>query len=85
MKVRRKLLLQIMEETAMNNEMLARNIGVDVSEIKMLFAGEAVGIKTARKFIYYFGADDAQRLIDWEAIGKKNPLADEIKKQRSAA
>jgi hypothetical protein len=37
--------------------------------------GKAVGVNTARKFIRYFNPETAQRLIDWDAIGKTNPLA----------
>ena len=35
--------------------------------------------ETARRFIYYFGADNAAEYIDWAAIGKQNPLADKGK------
>ena len=74
MKIRKKLLLQIMGEYAMTAAELARAMAVDATEIERLLAGGAVGEATARNFIGYFGAAEAQRLIDWEAIGKKNPL-----------
>jgi plasmid maintenance system antidote protein VapI len=82
MKVRKKLLLQMLDENSMTVEGLARNMGVGVGEIKKLLDGQAVDEPTARKFISYFGADDAQRLIDWEALGKINPLACEADKER---
>ena len=27
-------------------------------------------------FIFYFGADEAVKMIDWAAIGKENPFTD---------
>lgn len=42
---------------------------------RKLLGGTAVGEETARRFIYYFGADNAAEYIDWAAIGKQNPLA----------
>lgn len=61
----------------------ARLIDVDVTEIEKLLNGEAVDEPTARKFIYFFGADKAQHFIDWVAIGKINPLASENAKGAS--
>lgn len=52
---------------------LAREMGVAVAEIEKLLDGEAVNEETARKFIYYFGADEAMKMIDWAAIGKEKP------------
>lgn len=53
--------------------MLAREIGVDEREIQTLLDGGAVNELAARKFIYYFGADEAVKLIDWAALGKEIP------------
>lgn len=53
---------------------LAREMGVTVAEVEKLLNGETVGEETARRFVYYFGADEAVKMIDWAAIGKENPL-----------
>lgn len=58
---------------------LAREMGVAVGEVEKLLDGTAVGEETARRFIYYFGADNAAEYIDWAAIGKQNPFADKGK------
>ena len=55
---------------------LAREMGVDENEVETLLNGGAVNEATARRFIYYLGADEAVKLIDWAAIGKQNPLSD---------
>jgi len=56
------------------NEAEIDAMGVDEKEIETLLRGEAVNEATARRFIYYLGADEAVSLIDWAAIGKQNPL-----------
>ncbi len=53
--------------------MLAREIGTSEREIQTLLSGGAVNEATARKFIYYFGADEAIKMIDWAAMGKQIP------------
>ena len=53
---------------------MAREMLVDEKEIKKLLCGEAVNEATARRFIYYFGVDEAVKMIDWAAIGKINPF-----------
>ncbi|GHV04105.1 hypothetical protein FACS1894211_16750 [Clostridia bacterium] len=75
MKVKKERLLQFLKESEMTATDLAREMGIDVSEVEKMLNGEAVCRKTAERFIHYFGADLAQRYIDWKAIGKKNPLA----------
>ena len=45
----------------------------DEQEINTLLDGGAVNEATARKFIYYFGADEAVKMIDWAAMGKEIP------------
>lgn len=79
MKIKKELLQHYMSEQKMNAAILARNMGVTVAEIEQLLNGLAVGEKTAQRFIYYLGADDAAKFIDWAAIGKQNPLADKNK------
>ncbi len=53
---------------------LARDMGVNEKDIETLLRGEAVNEAIARRFIYYFGADEAVKMIDWAAIGKQNPF-----------
>ena len=76
MKVKTELLQTFMQKYELSAAILAREIGVAVAEVKKLLSGTAVGEETARRFIYYFGADEAVKMIDWAAIGKENPLAD---------
>lgn len=74
MKIKTRRLEAYLRHTQLTTADLARRMGVSVSEIERLLDGKAVGINTARKFIRYFSAEEAQHLIDWEAIGKENPL-----------
>ena len=76
MKVKTELLQAFMQKNELSAAILAREMGVTVAEVKKLLSGTAVGEETARRFIYYFGADEAVKMIDWAAIGKQNPLAD---------
>jgi plasmid maintenance system antidote protein VapI len=80
MKVKTKLLQAFMEKHKMTAAGLAQEIEISVSEVEKLLNGEAVDERTARKFIYYFGAGEAQRLVDWKAINKVNPFACEADK-----
>lgn len=73
--IKKGLLQHYLSEQKMTAAILARNMGVTAAEVEKLLNGEAVGEPTARRFIYYFGADEAAKYIDWSAIGKKNPLA----------
>ena len=68
MKVKTELLQAFMQKNELSAAILAREMGVTVGEVE-----------TARRFIYYFGADNAAEYIDWAAIGKQNPLADKDK------
>jgi plasmid maintenance system antidote protein VapI len=73
--VKRHLLLQFLETNRLTIADLAKAIGVNIYEIEKLLKGKTVGLYVARKFIQYLGAEKASGLIDWEAIGKENPLA----------
>ena len=75
MKVKSKMLTLYLMANGMKGAEFAREIGVGAAEVEKMFNGEAVEEPTARKFIYYLGADEAQHFVDWEAIGKINPLA----------
>jgi transcriptional regulator with XRE-family HTH domain len=75
MKVKIKRLKKYLKDNGLTKEELACDMGVSAAEVEKMLNGQTVGVNTARKFIAFFGADDAQSLIDWEAIGKKNPLA----------
>lgn len=79
MKVRKERLQNYLDEHDITAAELARDMGVNEKEIETLLRGEAVNEATARRFIYYFGADEAVKMIDWAAIGKQNPLADKGK------
>ena len=76
MKVKTELLQAFMQKYELSAAILAREMGVAVGEVEKLLGGTAVGEETARRFIYYFGADEAVKIIDWAAIGKQNPFTD---------
>ena len=76
MKVKTELLQAIMQKYELSAAILAREMGVAVGEVEKLLGGTAVNEETARRFIYYFGADEAVKMIDWAAIGKQNPFTD---------
>ncbi len=71
--IRKELLQAFLDKYGITAGMLAREIGVDENEVETLLNGGAVNEQTARKFIYYFGADEAVKLIDWAALGKEIP------------
>ncbi len=77
MKVKKELLQAFLDKYKITAAILAREMGVNAAEIEVLLRGEAVNEATARRFIYYFGADEAVKMIDWAAIGKTSPLTDE--------
>ena len=79
MKVKTELLQAFMQKYELSAAILAREMGVTVGEVEKLLCGTAVNEETARRFIYYFGADEAVKMIDWAAIGKQNPFADKGK------
>ena len=76
MKVKTELLQAFMQKNELSAAILAREMGVTVGEVEKLLCGTAVNEETARRFIYYFGADEAVKMIDWVAIGKQNPFTD---------
>ena len=79
MKVKTELLQAFLDKYGITAAILAREMGVTVAEVEKLLGGTAVNEETARRFIYYFGADNAAEYIDWAAIGKQNPFADKGK------
>lgn len=76
MKVKKEQLQDYLDKRGISAATLARELGVDEKEVETLLRGEAVNEATARCFIYYFGADEAVKMIDWAAIGKQNPLTE---------
>lgn len=76
MKVKTELLQAFMQKYELSATILAREMGIAVAEVEKLLGGTAVNEETARRFIYYFGADEAVKMIDWAAIGKQNPFTD---------
>ncbi len=73
MKIKKELLQAFLDKYGITAALLARDMHVDEKEIKTLLEGGAVNEETARKFIYYFGADEAVKMIDWAAMGKQIP------------
>lgn len=71
--VKKELLQAFLDKYGITAEILAREMHVDIQEIQTLLNGGAVNEATARKFIYYFGADEAMKMIDWAALGKAIP------------
>jgi len=76
MKIKVAMLQKHLHESKITKEQFAQKLGVHIFEVEKLLRGEAVGINTARQFINELGAEVAQGLIDWEAIGKQNPYED---------
>ena len=73
MKVKKELLQAFLEKYNITAAILARDMGLKAADIETLLRGEAVNEATARRFIYYFGADEAVKMIDWAAMGKEKP------------
>ena len=73
MKIRKELMQAFLDKYGRTAAILAREMHTDEQEIKTLLDGGAVNAATARKFIYYFGADEAVKMIDWAAMGKQIP------------
>ena len=71
--IRKELLQAFLDKYGITAALLAQEMHVDENEIKTLLEGGAVDEETARKFIYYFGADEAVKMIDWAAMGKQVP------------
>lgn len=76
MKIKKELLQAFLDKYGITAAILAREMGVTVAEVEKLLSGTAVNEETARRFIYYFGADEAVKMVDWAAIGKQNPFTD---------
>ncbi len=77
MKIKKELLQAFLDKYGITAAILARDMHIDEQEIKTLLEGGAVNEATARKFIYYFGANEAVKMIDWAAMGKQVPNIDE--------
>lgn len=71
--IKKELLQAFLDKYGITAAILAREMHVDENEIQSLLNGDAVNEETARKFIYYFGADEAVKMIDWAALGKQIP------------
>lgn len=77
MKIKKELLQAFLDKYGITAAILARDMHTSEQEIKTLLEGGAVDEETARKFIYYFGANEAVKMIDWAAIGKQVPTIGE--------
>jgi len=65
-----------MDKHNLTKEKLAEEMCMGVSEIEKLLKGEVVGQKTASLFIDFFGANEAQFYVDWDALKLINPLSE---------
>ncbi len=74
MKVKTKLLQAFLDKYKITAAILARDMGLKTADIETLLRGEAVNEAIARRFIYYFGADEAVKMINWAELGKQSPL-----------
>lgn len=72
--IKGKKLKKLLQSRKLTPQAFADKLGVDVAEVDKMLAGIAVGYETARKFVYFLTANCAQYYIDWQAMGKKNPL-----------
>lgn len=74
MKIKKELLKAFLDKYNISVELLAKDMGIAAAMLETLLNGEAVDRKVAERFIHYFGAEEAAKMIDWDAIGKVNPL-----------
>lgn len=64
----------LLEKRGITRKDFADKLGVDVSEVDKMLRGENLEYETARRFVYFFKANRAQHLIDWDKLGIENPL-----------
>ncbi len=74
--VKKELLQAFLDKYSILAKILAQEMCVSQAEIEKLLNGETVSEETARRFVYYFGADESAKMIDWCAMGKENPFAE---------
>lgn len=74
--VKKELLQAFLDKYSISAKILAQEMCVSQAEIEKLLNGETVSEETARRFVYYFGADESAKMIDWSAMGKENPFAE---------
>ena len=74
--VKKELLQAFLDKYSISAKILAQEMFVSQAEIEKLLNGETVSEETARRFVYYFGADESAKMIDWSAMGKENPFAE---------
>ena len=78
MKIRPKLLQEYLQSRNLSAEQFAEDTGINLTDVELLLGGHAVDVRPATLFVFYFGSDKAQVLIDWLGMGIKNPLAKEV-------
>ena len=83
--VRKEKLQVYLEKRKLSRSEFAGLLGVAPSEVDKMLCGEAVGYDTAKKFIHYMKAERAPHFVNWEAIGKENPLAGEYESEDKIA
>lgn len=74
--VKKELLQAFLDKYSISAKILAQEMCVSQAEIEKLLNGETVSEETARRFVYYFGADESAKMIDWSAMGKENPFTE---------
>lgn len=74
--VKKELLQAFLDKYSISAKILAQEMCISQAEIEKLLNGETVSEETARRFVYYFGADESAKMIDWSAMGKENPFAE---------
>ena len=48
-------------------------LDIEMKEAYRILSGGKVGLEIARRLINYYGAGQARKYIDWEAMGIKDP------------
>lgn len=74
--VKKELLQAFLDKYSISAKILAQEMCISQAEIEKLLNGETVSEETARRFVYYFGADESAKMIDWSAMGKENPFTE---------
>jgi len=73
--VKTKLLQDYLHKKGITREDLIEDFEVCSNEVDKLINGARVCKKTTRAFIEFVGVDEAQDMIDWQALACVNPLA----------
>lgn len=75
--VKKEKLQEYLDKRNLTRTEFACRLGVEASEVDKMLSGESVNYETSKRFIRYMKAHRAQHYVDWDALGVKNPLAEE--------